>query len=271
MRRTALVVGAGGFLGRALVSQLHKRGLTIFTIIHRAANQIPEYVQRVSLDWVRAHHESIHCLFYAAGNYRQQSEDLYDSHSRYLKDVLSCVPSAVVVYVSSSAVYGEHEDVIIEASCFNNPGQYGMAKLSAEFIVMQHPSYRIIRLTALYGIGMRSELFIPSIIRSAIEKKSITLFGDGRRLQNYLHIHDAVEIILKASEHKSNGIFLGCSEKEYSNRQVAEIVASYVSGVAIGYTGSDTSPSLRMDNRQTRKILEWEPKIELRDGVRGMI
>jgi UDP-glucose 4-epimerase len=269
MKNTVLVIGAGGFLGRALCAALERHGFTVCAIVHQRKN-IPATVQVVSRDWVKAHGASIRYVFYATGNYRQQFDELYQSQIFYLKETLTLLPRAVCIYVSSTAVYGMSDEIITERSCFHNPEHYGLAKIAGEFIASHHPSYRIIRLTALYGQGMHQDLFLPSIIRQAQDARKITLLGDGSRKQNYLHVRDAADLLIAASQYRQSGIFLGCSI-EYANKEIAKIVAVGFPETRIEFHGHDTAFSFRMNNAATMRMLGWKPKVAIQEGMAEMI
>ncbi len=162
-----------------------------------------------------------------------------------------------------------HDSVIYENSSFNNPDNYALSKLSAEFIVRLCTNYQIIRFPSIYGADMTHKTFIPKLLEQA-KKEKITLYGDGARMQNYINVEDAVGYLISASNQKESGIYLGVFNRSYSNKEVAKCVHKFIPKCKIQYIGKDNSPSFVYNNLLTRKQLGFEPKISLEEGIGRM-
>ncbi len=118
--------------------------------------------------------------------------------------------SPVVVYASSAAVYGNSE----------NPRQgeidecrplspYGLDKLYGERqaqLFGQLTGLRTcgLRLFNVYGPGQHSKSaysgVITKFVASAIERRPLTIFGDGLQTRDFVHVHDVVRVILDAKD-----------------------------------------------------------------------
>ena len=161
---------------------------------------------------------------------------------------------------------------VSENSPLNNPNTYGMSKLVGEFIAKFHPHSSITRFSSLYGIGMNETTFLPKIIHSALHKKKITLWGDGSRKQDYLHVADAAELcILTGLTGKKGKVYLGANGQSYSNLEVAHIVQKCVPGCRIEYSGENYAHSSHYNNKWTMKELNFVPKISLDEGIKEMV
>jgi nucleoside-diphosphate-sugar epimerase len=180
-------------------------------------------------------------------------------------------PNSRLVLASSVAIYGRAPSPRTEESPFVAPDEYGWTKLAAEAVVRQHRSFGIVRLSSLYGPGMRAPTFLPALVRTARESGRIVLFGDGMRSQDYLHVLDAARMLgIVATQHQ-NGTFLGASGQATSNLDVATLVARALPGTRIGFEGTDDSPSVSYDVDLTRRRTGFTPSISMDEGIRSMV
>jgi nucleoside-diphosphate-sugar epimerase len=63
---------------------------------------------------------------------------------------------------------------------------------------------------------------------------------------------------------------LGVSSKEYTNDEVAKIIANETDSI-INYLNEDKSVSYHYNNELTQKVLNWYPQIELKDGLKNYL
>ncbi len=80
-----------------------------------------------------------------------------------------------------------------------------------------------------YGPFQHPEKFIPTIIRSALAKKSIPIYGDGSNVRDWLHVHDhcvAIErVITRAESGKTYNIG---GKNGWSNNDVATLICKFL-------------------------------------------
>ncbi|MCH2200476.1 MAG: GDP-L-fucose synthase [Fuerstiella sp.] len=133
--------------------------------------------------------------------------------------------------------------------------------------------------TNLYGPGdnyhPENSHVLPAMIRRFHEAKevgvpSVTIWGSGKPLREFLHVTDIAEGILHllSLNEPPDLVNIGTG-KEVSIRQLAELVAEIV-----GYRGSITTDTSKPDGTP-RKLSDvrliqstgWFPKIGLRDGI----
>jgi len=158
--------------------------------------------------------------------------------------------------------------LITEKTQTLHPNEYGLTKLTAELLLAQyHKKTAIIRFSSLYGKDMYQKTFLPRIIHDAKEKKIITLLGNGRRKQDYLHVNDAAVLCVKAATCQKPGSYLGVYGRSYPNLFVAQIVCSHFPGSRIEQTGTDTGRSYEYDASYTKKRFDFIPSISLKKGI----
>jgi UDP-glucose 4-epimerase len=268
-----IISGHKGFLGSALVRNLQKDNLVIGisrninalskSIIEYSSNSISDI--KVVPDVIVLCHASV-----ASGNCQLESKTLFDSNVLFTSEIIKKFPNTYFLYVSSISVYGNHDNIITEKSNLYPTTEYAISKLWGEQIVKLTNNYGILRLTSLYGNDMKENTIVPNYVNQALLKNVINVWGNGKRKQNYLHVTDAVSYILLMINKKAQGIYIGASEKEYSNLELATIISNYLN-VPINFAGSDSNSSVKIYNQISKDALGKMSEIKLPSGVKKYI
>jgi len=158
---------------------------------------------------------------------------------------------------------------------------YDEAKRFSEALVMAyHRTHgidtRIVRIFNTYGPRMRSNdgRVVPTFITQALGGEDITVFGDGRQTRSFCFVEDEIEGIwrlMNTDYHEPVNIG---NPGEFNMLELAEMVLDITASKSkITY-----KPLPRDDPRQrcpditlAKKLLRWEPKVELRDGLRKTV
>lgn len=267
-----LVIGANGFLGRNLVKRCLTTSWNVTCVYHNNYDYLPNGCKKYSYDELKTINTSFDVIFLLAASipykhFNHPSVELLQSNILLSLETVKKFSNSKLIFSSSASVYGNHDEVISEASGYNNPNFYGLTKLAGETIVRFHKNYQIIRFSSLYGTGMNPSTFLPTIINDAKFKKIITIHGRGMRYQDYLHVDDAVSYLLSAASCNISGIYLGVNGISHSNIEVAECIKEYIKDCLIQNVGNDDSPSFRYNNDITKNILKFTPKISLEKGI----
>lgn len=116
--------------------------------------------------------------------------------------LLETHPVKRVIYMSSSAVYGEETDNtdISELTPVNPTSYYGINKYTAERLLKKACSDRTalvcLRPPLVYGPNDPGRTYGPSgFSTAAIEGAPITLWGDGAELREFIYIEDLCHVI----------------------------------------------------------------------------
>jgi len=265
-----LITGVKGFLGSNLLASLREMGgyeLYGLGTKEEFLEGIKVYTSK-DLDSIGITPELIimcHAAV-ASGNTILCSERLFESNVKLTERIVNKFQKSSIIYISTASVYNIKETVINEASSLNPQSDYSISKLWGERVLASNKKISIIRLSSLYGIGMKENTLIPNFINQAIKNNLIEIWGDGSRVQNYIHINDAVRLIncLIMKYDAYNGeILLGVSHIHYSNFEIAQIIAS-ITKSDFCFVDKDDSNSLIYDNNYTMKLLGWkcEERIE---------
>lgn len=271
----ALVIGANGFLGRNILANCSARGWRTEAVYHRTNDCIPPDCIAFPVSKLGSCATDYDVVFLVAaaipyGSLNSPSKELLEANVKLVLTTVSRFEHAKIVFASSVSVYGTPVGTIHEQSPFNAPNMYGLSKLAGEFIVRQHDRYAILRYSSLYGRGMTPDTFLPRIIQQAGERGIITLYGNGERCQDYLHVSDAAELALSAARTEKNGIYLGVNGTSVSNLDAAQAVQTFFPACIINFTGVDNSPSFIYDNSFTREELDFSPQHSLAGGIKEL-
>lgn len=265
-----VVIGANGFLGSHILQLCLNKDWQVLASYNNNQDNIPSQVNKIHITEIKKLKDNFDIIFIASGNFTQNHYELINSNVILTNQLTKLFKSAKLVFVSSISVYGTHQDIINENSSFNNPNIYGLSKLAGEFIALGHTNYSIIRFTNLYGIGMITKSFIPTIIRDALKKRVIVL-KNKIRMNDYLAVEDAASLCIKASLNNKNDIFLGATGKSISNFEVAEIIQKLIPNTKIELNESDNSPSYFFDPAQTMKKINWKAEKSIKNDLKSLV
>ena len=255
-----LVVGISSILAQEIVRQLQSVGARVTGVYHRNRGPAIEGLTLVPVAALSELADEFDAVFFISAYIPRKGEAIDNQRLFYvnvtlLGQVCARFSRARVVYASSVSVYGHAPGTRTEHSALFAPTSYGISKLWGEAVVSAHPQYAIVRISSMYGPGMHAETFLPFLVDAALRTRQLTLLGEGARRQNYIHVADAARVFVRAAVHAGNGIFLAAAQRGYANREVAKLVAQNVSGVALTYTGSDSTPSSDYDATYTYETL----------------
>jgi dTDP-glucose 4,6-dehydratase len=156
-------------------------------------------------------------------------------------------------------------------------GVYDEAKRFAEAMTMAYHRYhqvetRIVRIFNTYGPRMRLNdgRALPAFMSQALRGEDVTVFGDGSQTRSFCYVDDLVEGLMRLLWSNENlpvniGNPTEISIKEFAER-VIELTGSRSKVVYRDLPVDD--PKVRQpDITKARKLLGWEPKVDLASGL----
>ncbi len=155
---------------------------------------------------------------------------------------------------------------------------YDEAKRFAEATTTAYRRYhnvdvRIVRIFNTYGprLQMNDGRVISNFMKQALRGEDLTVYGDGSQTRSFCYVSDEIEGILKlawSSEQEPTNVgnpgeftILECA------REVLRVTNSK-SGIKHLPLPQDDPKQRRPDITKARKLLGWEPKIDLPSGLR---
>ncbi|MCH2043292.1 MAG: NAD(P)-dependent oxidoreductase [Saprospiraceae bacterium] len=271
-----LIVGANSFLAQALTQQLLTEGRVVEGIINQNRDKLYSqltYFTSDQLEELRDDYTTVYLISAYIPAHPLPADwniQLYKTNIDWTKKVIKQFPSAKIVYASSVSVYGKAQGVIDEATTFCEPNAYGISKYWGELLVQEHPKHAIVRISSMYGVGMKVNTFLPRVIQQALRDGVIKVWGKGERQQNYIGVNQVAAYLYAASQTLHNGLYLAVANESYSNLKIAQQVQKYT-GANLEFVGEDHSCSYLYNNSATREELGNIPQTNLATAIEDLI
>jgi len=201
---------------------------------------------------------------------------------------LAMAKKAHFLLASTSEVYGdplEHpqqEDYWGNVNPIGPRGVYDEAKRFAEALTMAyHRAHgvetRIVRIFNTYGPRMRLDdgRVVPNFVGQALRDEPLTVYGDGSQTRSFCYVEDLIEGIYRLLlSDEVEPVNVG-NPAEMSILDFAHLV-NRLTGNKAGIVYEDyripDDPQVRQpDISKARRVLNWEPKVELEEGLQKTI
>lgn len=195
-----------------------------------------------------------------------------------------------LLFLGSSCIYPKiceqpiKEDALMSAPLEPTNEAYALAKISGlkmcEMYTRQYGFSTVSAMPAnIYGINDNFNLeqshVIPAMIKKMIEnKESITLFGDGSPIRDFMYVDDLADacIFLMNNHNNPSHINVG-SGNGVSIKTLAITIASLLNynGEIVWDTSKPNGSPTRTLDTSKMESLGWTPKVNLEDGLRKTI
>ncbi len=196
-------------------------------------------------------------------------------------------PDTKVIFASTRQIYGRvpDEDLPVDERRPPNPVDVnGINKLAGErYHVLYNNVYGIrtsvLRLTNTYGPRMlvknNRQTAIGWLIRQAMDGEDIAVFGDGSQLRDFTYVDDVVEAFLLAGANDAaNGqVFNLGGIEPISLRDLASLLVELAGSGSYHLVPFPPERklidigSIYVDDSKIRRVLHWQPRISMRDGL----
>lgn len=185
-----------------------------------------------------------------------------------------------LVFTSSAQLYGKYpiylpinEDHPINSveSVYNITKKIG-EDLCTQFYDKYGLPLLILRLFNSFGPRQALEYFMPTVITQALKNNLIEIWNE-KPTRDFTYVKDTVSALMKAAEtsYMVGPINIG-SGKEINVGQVAKHMAEEM-GCELKVLNKDVVGAMRMccDNSKAKRLLDWETKVDFRDGLKTTI
>ena len=307
MSRTALVLGAGGFLGSHLCRRLVREGWDVTGVVRDPAAahvdaRLGEDVEQLRIvagdaadpALLEALAPQADAVFPfagpsgAAGSLDRPQADLAGNAATQLAllEVLRRHESpARVVFPGSRLQYGRTRRVpVAEDHPLEPRSPYGVSKLAAEhYHRLYHDLHGVatcsLRISNPYGPGQdrpdRAFGVVGTFISMAARGETIPLFGGGAQLRDYVYVDDLIDLMVLAATHPAavGRAFNAGGPRGVMLREMAETVVATVGSGAVRDTPWDPSAAAVetgdyvSDCSLVGDVLGWTPQRDLDEGL----
>lgn len=186
------VLGAGGWIGSALVASLRRLNHPVFPVFRSELRS-----------WI-AGSEPIGPVIYAIGltsDFRQRPYETVEAHVSLLSKVLQRYGLENLLLLSSTRVYGRSSitDETAPLPCLSSDSSdlYNLSKLTGEALVLQdsRPDFRVVRLSNVVGEAQPVNTFIGSLLAETQEKGGVVIREPAGTLKDYVALADVVRLL----------------------------------------------------------------------------
>jgi len=298
----ALVTGGAGFLGSWLCELLVRRGYEVTCLDNLSSGRLRnvkhlegkiEVVEGDVVDPPPLGRAEI--IFHLASraspvDFREHALEILTANSIGTLRMLQLAErwGARFVFASSSEVYGnplqhpQREDYwgnvnpIGPRSCYDEGKRFGEA-LCMAYHRKKGVDVRIARIFNTYGPRMRKDdgRVISNFVVQALEGKPLTVYGDGTQTRSFCYVRDLVEGLLRLGEADVSGeVFNLGNPQEATILELAQIVKRLTgtnSEILFLPKPPDDPQRRKPDISKARKLLGWEPKTSLEEGLRKTV
>lgn len=232
------VLGAGGWIGSALVAYLQSQFRTV-----RA-------VGRVDLPQWLNDKDPQGAVIYTIGltaDFREQPHATVEAHVSLLSRVLRRPGIQQLLFLSSSRVYSRSVDTHETASlpCLSSDPSdiYNLSKLLGEALVLQdpRPGFRVVRLSNVVGPGQPVTTFVGALLEEAYTYNEVTIQQPSKTTKNYVALADVVRLLPMIAEQGRHRIYNIGSSINTSHSDVAAWLEQH--GVIVKFASCDASSS----------------------------
>lgn len=281
-----LVTGAGGYLGRAVVSELAAAGHEPVAMTHTPGREVhgateTRVAELTDADAVRQAVTGADTVIHLAGLTRVR-ESLTDPMRFFhvntggtitLLDAMAAAGVPRMVFSSTCSVYGSPErQPMTEDLPDAPPHPYASSKLAAELAVAAQAQSGtlgaiVLRLPNLAGGDDRDPTrLIPRALDAAVHQTDLGIHGDGTAVRDYLHLRDAATAFVACVDYEpAVGTCTRYNVGSGRGTSVLDVVAAVerVTGLRVSVEHKPAvteSPSLINDSTRFRTELGWIPR-----------
>jgi dTDP-glucose 4,6-dehydratase len=300
----SVVTGAAGFLGSHLCDKLLGQGHTVLGIDNLLTGNVANIEHLAGNTHFRFIHQDVTDYLYVPGkidyifhfaspaspiDYLELPIQTLKVGSLGTHKTLGLAREKGAAYLlaSTSECYGDplvhpqKEDYWGNVNPIGPRGVYDEAKRFAEAMTMAYHrthgvNTHIVRIFNTYGprMRLRDGRVVPAFIGQALEGEPLTVFGDGSQTRSFCYVLDLIEGIFRLSQSDYHEPVNIGNPVEMTIKEFAETIVRIT-----GSTSTITYKDLPVDDpkqRQpdislARKLLDWEPKVDLEEGIRETI
>ena len=297
-KNRSLITGGAGFLGSHLAKKLIEKGEEVicldnfFTGTKKNLQELMklknfELIRHDITEPIKLEVDKIWHLACPASPIHYQFNPIKTTKTSFMGTYnmlgLAKRIGAKFLLASTSEIYGDPEEhpqresyrgsvnTTGIRSCYDE-GKRVAETLCADYQRRHGVDVRIMRIFNTYGPNMRFDdgRVISNFIVQALKNEKITLYGDGSQTRSFCYVDDLINgmILLMQSEYQ-DPVNIG-NPNEFSIKELANLVRALIDpNLEFQYKElPEDDPKQRKPSIQLAKdLLNWEPKIELKDGL----
>ncbi len=294
-----LITGCAGFLGTNLTKKILKNGHKVIGIDNLYSgnqdnvdlfknNNNYEFIEHNITEKINLKVDGIFNLACPASPVAYQNDPFltldtcYNGTLNILK--LAEKNKAKILHTSTSEIYGnplvhpQKENYFGNVNTFGPRACYDEGKRVAETLVYNFKekfnlNIRIVRIFNTYGPHMSKDdgRVISNFTNQALLNKDITVYGNGQQTRSFCYVDDLISGIIKFYNQNRymKPVNLG-NNRENKIEKIAKLIIQLTkskSKIVFKNKPIDDPVKRKPNLNKIKKIINWEPKVELEDGL----
>ena len=294
--KKVIVTGYSGYVGKYLVEELIKHEAIVFGIGRRILG-LNKNIEAYSCDITDAKEVlkvinkiQPHAIFHAAAYGLSQAQtDIYKAVDININGTINLIEAVrnvenfeVFINTGSGVEYGDREITLKEDMDLRPLSGYSSTKAAATMIAHQLClNYNIpiitLRMFCIYGGIDNTNRFIPYIIDAILSKKEANL-SSCKQIRDYVFIDDIVNSYICSYNNfnRKSEIINISTNSEVTLEELVEIIKHIGNPnpiVNIGALKDRKQEIWRLvgNNDKAKEIIEWEPKVDIYNGLKETV
>lgn len=300
MKKKILVTGGAGFLGSHLCERLLNEGHEVACLDNYFTGQKQNVVHLLKNPYFELIRHDVTMPFFI------EVDEIYNLacpaspiHYQYnpIKTIKTSVMGAInmlglakrikakILQASTSEVYGDpkvhpqtesywgHVNPIGERSCYDE-GKRAAETLFVNYHKQNNVRIKIIRIFNTYGPRMHPNdgRVVSNFIVQALKNEDISIYGNGGQTRSFCYVDDLIDGMIKmmnSREEFTGPVNIG-NPGEFTILELAQKVIQLThssSKIIYQPLPSDDPMQRKPDITLARKELNWEPKVNLEEGL----
>ena len=307
MTTTTLITGGAGFIGTNLCKRLLNDGHKVICV----DNLYTGHLRNIESLMNNPNFKFINHNIIEPLNLEEKIDEIYNlacpaSPPHYQKDPIFTIKTnfmgmsnmlelakknnCKILQASTSEVYGDplehpqketywgHVNCVGIRSCYDE-GKRCAETLCFNYINEHKVDVKVIRIFNTYGPSMDKDdgRVVTNFINQALFNKDITIYGDGTQTRSFQFVDDLIEAMVRVM--KTDNTFHGPinlgNPNEFTIKELAEMTLELIkdskSKIVYVELPQDDPCKRKPDITLAKEKLDWEPKIQLREGLKKTI
>lgn len=297
-----LITGASGYIGSALTKKLHEENKhTIYSLdvdslpreLENSTNQIKADLTDFNELEEKLNDTDVDIAVHLAAMVRGKPSEVVKINVLGAMNLLEIMrrknPQLMIVASTAAQLYRNAQYTPVDERHPITPvTPYGMSKQLAEIAtnyshrVHQIPTL-IFRQSNVYGQSPNQK---PTVINKFIElakgEGSITVYGDGTQIRNFIHIDDLIEFYMRAINSKKPEVLAGETmniggPEQYQIKEIADMIVNFLGKeIEIRNAPLEIPPEsevylFKLSTEKAKSLLDYQPNVTVREGIKRII
>ena len=294
IKKRNLITGGSGFLGSHLAKRLLEKGEEVISLDNfftGTKKNIEELYKYSNFELIR--HDVTEPLkievdkIWPASPIHYQHNPIKTTKTSFMGTYnmlgLAKRVGAKFLLASTSEIYGDPEkhpqtedyrgsvNTTGIRSCYDE-GKRIAETLCSDYLRIHNVDIRIMRIFNTYGPNMRFDdgRVISNFIVQALRNERITIYGDGSQTRSFCYVDDLIDGMILLMDSKYQKPMNIGNPKEFSILEIAYLIRDLINPELKFYykdLPQDDPKKRRPSIKLAMEILNWEPRVELKDGL----